>query len=520
MNLKRNLLAFSALLFIFWSCTPSPSQPAEINGTQVGASASSTAAELAGKLLTTPTPTAAVASAFRGYTITLPDGWNMVELNGGIISGQDQQRSAQILVHPVFLRSGVSAIDYLRSAPSIYAGVFPQAQVGPVEFVPGSETHATAELSFERAGAPWKVLFLAAVQDRSGMVYAVSAPADRLYAVQGRLAQILKTFRFTPLDELPKGVAQYSLWTDPNERAFSLELPTTWTAAGGLFRYGEGDTRPEVTATSPDGQIILSMGDKTLPVFILPNPTLVSQGFQEGAVYNPGGGFQMVVRHYQDGLEFAQAYVNATVAGKCSALRIGDGRARSDLARSIHLLNIPLRSNGIPDNLNCGEVNYTCQVGNLQYNGYTFACTASVTAVTAGVWVAPYLYSYLATPDHETQAKQTLAHMAASWRDNPEWIAKSLEILASEAEPIVQAGVEANRVISGAYLEGAGVQPEPTTGAPSAEDLIVATLRQLEVVDSISGQRWSAAGGGHNYYWQREGVDAYPEVDLSPLEKP
>ena len=84
-------------------------------------------------------------------------------------------------------------------------------------------------------------------------------------------------------------------WTtfhDPKENAFSLDVPEGWKVDGGLVRRSNIDTSTFLRVLSPDGAVMLLMGDPGPAVFHLPafgalNPKemtgvrLVSQDFHQ-----------------------------------------------------------------------------------------------------------------------------------------------------------------------------------------------------------------------------------------------
>lgn len=76
------------------------------------------------------------------------------------------------------------------------------------------------------------------------------------------------------------------------EGAFTIPVPQGWRVDGGLKRFTAIDTRPELTAVSPDNQIIIQMGDSFIPSFSLPTQMGPRKGYafaQTLFVPFPGG---------------------------------------------------------------------------------------------------------------------------------------------------------------------------------------------------------------------------------------
>ena len=68
-----------------------------------------------------------------------------------------------------------------------------------------------------------------------------------------------------------------------------------------------------------DGKIELFFGDRDLPNFVVPNPTLAMIGLREGGSYAPMPGTLLYIQNYQPGETFASNW---------GAVRIGKGCAQ------------------------------------------------------------------------------------------------------------------------------------------------------------------------------------------------
>ena len=76
---------------------------------------------------------------------------------------------------------------------------------------------------------------------RSAFVFAFLAPLHLL------------AWQATTPAALP--VVLFTQWKDPNEGAFTLNVPQNWSMSGGAARRAAVDIRNVVRATSPDGRI-------------------------------------------------------------------------------------------------------------------------------------------------------------------------------------------------------------------------------------------------------------------------
>jgi hypothetical protein len=94
------------------------------------------------------------------------------------------------------------------------------------------------------------------------------------------------------------GGDDFETWEDPNERAFTLQIPRGWKAKGGMSRVGPARIpRGEVTVTSPDGRVVLRMGQPG-PWFSELNDARRQAGLKEGDTYG-----DTPIRKYHPGAE-------------------------------------------------------------------------------------------------------------------------------------------------------------------------------------------------------------------------
>lgn len=205
----------------------------------------------------------------------------------------------------------------------------------------------------------------------------------------------------------PPAPQQWIQFTDPNEHAFMLDVPSGWTVRGGLFRLGYSDERPMVDMRSPDGQIDLRLGDVAVPTYATPSPNHT----REGEVYNLGAQAQMIVARYRTGPEFAVLYAPSRFSDICHNPQ-SDATA-PELTVADYL---PIPPNAAQSS--SGQITYRCQGA----EGPLVAYAYTKTALTGQIWQAPILASFAAPPDKVGEARSLLAHSAQSFRLDPEWM--------------------------------------------------------------------------------------------------
>src|SRR5580658_558926 len=207
--------------------------------------------------------------------------------------------------------------------------------------------------------------------------------------------------------EPPARTQQWTQFTDPNEHAFTIDIPAGWTVRGGLFRLGYSDERPMVDMRSPDGQINLRLGDVAVPTYATPSPNHT----REGEVYDLGLQARMIVARYRTGPEFAVLYAPSRFSEICHNPQSGTPAPELSVADYL-----PIAPNASQSS--SGQIVYRCQGA----NGPLIAFAYAKTVLTGSIWQAPILASFVAPPDKVAEARALLSHSAQSFRLSPEWM--------------------------------------------------------------------------------------------------
>ena len=206
-------------------------------------------------------------------------------------------------------------------------------------------------------------------------------------------------------------------WTDPQEGAYSLEVPRGWRVQGGTVRPNGGTgALSQTLLSSPDGRVSIRIGDVGLPTsFMLPSDSLASLGYGEGS--RPSSGSQVL--RYLPGADFAAYYVQQTVSGLCSDLKRTGGNSYPDYVRRLPTLQY-LR----PAAYDAGDLFFSCRSAQGTLAGYAYAETyASSYGSTGSAWAVTRLQGYTAPPAQSTLALAVLTHALATLHVNPQWFA-------------------------------------------------------------------------------------------------
>jgi hypothetical protein len=195
-------------------------------------------------------------------------------------------------------------------------------------------------------------------------------------------------------------------WTkfeDPLEKAFTLDVPQSWTVKGGMFRVGYSDERILVDMKSPDGKITLRLGD-VVPSYFFPD-----QLHREGEVYDLGAQAQGTIARYRTGQEYAELYAQARFKGQCQALTAQqvDEAAPGAPPGDGYLLPEGEKATS-------GQAMFRCEPG--ARTAYVWAKTTLV----GQVWQVQ-LVSFLGAPEQRALALTVAARCERSFKLSPEW---------------------------------------------------------------------------------------------------
>jgi hypothetical protein len=201
---------------------------------------------------------------------------------------------------------------------------------------------------------------------------------------------------------IPAFAANWTTFQDPNENAFTVEVPQGWTVNGGMFRMGYSDYRPMVDLRSPDGKVNIRLGDVSIPSYSIPN----QNHSQEGSTIDLGAQAQLTVARYRSGKEYAPLYAR---------VRFKDCKSLTPQA-----INSPPPAPDQPElaevkQTTTGEVSYSC-------DGSRTAYVYSKSALYGPFWQVHALWSFEAPSDQVLSARAIIEHAVKSYRLNDAWI--------------------------------------------------------------------------------------------------
>ncbi|HEX3747727.1 MAG TPA: hypothetical protein VHW09_27515 [Bryobacteraceae bacterium] len=196
---------------------------------------------------------------------------------------------------------------------------------------------------------------------------------------------------------------------DPQEHAFSIDVPRGWKAYGGMFRASAVDVKPFVDMASPDGAIDIRVGDASIPSYDLPSPTL--QRLQQR--YRAPGAAGQFVAPYASGDRFAAHYGLSRFGSMCQNVQVSrTGQAQPTLGTGAYGTHIT-----------AGWAGFTCAQNGRRLDAYVYAETLEVlpTPGSAGKWYVVVLGSVIAPEARAKEAGDLLLHSYKSVALNPVW---------------------------------------------------------------------------------------------------
>ena len=211
--------------------------------------------------------------------------------------------------------------------------------------------------------------------------------------------------------EKPFPAVAWISFQDPNEQAFTIDVPKSWRVKGGAFRMGFSDVRAMVDMTSPDGLIQIRIGDVAIPTYSLPTPS-----HPPGDVVDLGAQAQMRSARYHSGQQFATAYAQTHFIRACKRLDPAANEADPPLDDSAAQL-LEVKQSTV------GQATYECEPADGR-GANLVAYAYARTNLESNLWNVKTLVSYLAPADRTAEAREVLKHSFHSLQISPAWTEK------------------------------------------------------------------------------------------------
>ena len=217
-------------------------------------------------------------------------------------------------------------------------------------------------------------------------------------------------------------------WTDPveakfNMNSFTVEVPRGWQVTGGVNWTGPIDSQRFIRAKSPDGKMLIFIGDPNL----LPRQVPYQFTGREGTTFTSPSGGPALVQRYLTGSQFAKQHV--MLGRPCPNIRWVKEENLPDLAGSIaKWLEPQARPFKVDLKVSAGEAGFVCDGAQGYVLGATFLGSSRSTPIQDwGIFmVAGFVTS---DPMQSMQARYIMEHMLGTMKLNSQWDQANEELI-------------------------------------------------------------------------------------------
>lgn len=214
----------------------------------------------------------------------------------------------------------------------------------------------------------------------------------------------------------PATTERWDTWTDPEQGAFTVQVPAGWQTAGGMFRVTEREHRMRINCTAPDSSVFVVAGDDRLPVYVPITPEMANAGIREGHAVDLGDGTQGEARKLMSGQEFAVWYAQAKLGEHCGEFQWINPR---DLPDAAQILNQALPP-GPQVQRSVGDTAFTCRIAGRNARGYCL-CVTELIQGPQPRWRAAQVFGFIAVEGSEETGKTVLDRVANTVQLREQW---------------------------------------------------------------------------------------------------
>lgn len=350
------------------------------------------------------------------FTMQYPDGWEIsTDPQSGKIEARNS-KGASLSILPFYTP------EKLDSSPGFFCAFLstlaPQEKWSKPELI-GTAMRSSYLSSSEKAVAALEVYPLA--KGTGGRICLAKSPVGAAAVPFDVFIKIVSSLRFSnaatsasagsPQADL--NVTKYEVFNDPNENAFSVEVPSGWDIKGGLYRAGEIDTRPWVVAVAPDSSCRAFIGDGEICPYTLPTSTLNWTGFTPGKTYNG-----TLVHDYIPARRFVEKYAREKLKTVLTNIEVVEETDHPDIASTYN--------GGNATRSEAKSIKLTGMYGNIPAVAYFLASTKATVMNGTGMWWVTLIAGEICPASHDKQGLDVITHMLKTFAIKPEWQARSV----------------------------------------------------------------------------------------------
>jgi hypothetical protein len=457
-----------------------------------------------------------------GFSLQLADSWQVRTYERGLVRINSSSPAKFMMIIPILGRTANCAASLQRDLAGGWA-VFPDAADVRIEPI---NRGAVARFQFQQRQSR-SIILCAETSSRTAMMYVIAAPAAEFAREQPVMVAMLKSFRYggrtgrapaggaAPAAALPSFVK----WREPNEGAFTLQIPEGWKAQGGIQRNSNTDIRSGVRIWSPDGTSMLQFSDVRLDKCLVP-------GQQQTMRPALGGGYQYCP--YQTGVQVAEMYLQRLLARdlELSGVEIVARQDRPDLSQPADQRVAQMGLRGFQHSY--GEIQFSANRRGVPVEGRIQGMTQMVWSPDRNLLGGNYtteVKGFVTRVGNSATIARIGGHIEATCEHNYQWVAANRQAANNDVQMTMnylRASAEAQQK---AFWERMGAADRR---AAAVGDLMSGTVR----LKDAQGNQYEAKGGSNYYFYDEEagrrtgnpndavlGTNVYPPmVDLRPLE--
>lgn len=427
----------------------------------------------------------------KGFSISYPAGWTLRPAlrSAGVEAAGPQGERAIIL--PVYTTAALQTPSGASLLARLTEALMPGLQwTRPAAVVPSLVRMQG------RGGNQVAMSLLAWVTSRggsAGYLYAAAAPEAGYRDAVGVLAAILQSFRaWGP----GIGSQRHTTWRDPNEGAFTLEVPEGWRVTGGIKRPNAITTQGEVAAASPDGTILAYAGN-VAPQFYEESDWLRYAGIRQGDTFN-NNGILFTVWPYLPGERFVAQWL---LPRRHRTYTVTSGQPLTQLAQPMTQF---IRQFTPYAEFHAGHIEWRFTREGRPYRGSALSVTVVLivgqSVMTPGqiyrTWGLAHLVAVEAPEDRYQEALAVINHMVATYKVDPAWARGQSELVRRQSQIMARMADDVRNTISSTYWTNQAIKDEISRRGSNAR------LGLVDVTDESGIQH--KVSSGSNYYWMDE----------------
>lgn len=442
-----------------------------------------------------------------GLSLQLRDGWSANRAEDGkgpiVFTGPGD---ARVMVWPMFVSSESGSpppeavlMDFANRAGADFAWSEPSrfGQNGVRMFANGEDTVAQASFVYTESEA-----------GLAGFWYLTTAELDEYAGLQPVFAQLMEGVRIYGPETGPSATSQepppmqYVTWSEPNEGAYTAQVPEGWNVSGGIVRPDPLRLLDVVEMSSDDGNIYAFSSDPTLPVFKtitqMERQLGLSEGMQNGAA---------ILMPYIPAAEYLPNYLQNRFGSRCGEITIEDVQDQRDIAAQYNEQLAASTAPGSYMNVDVGLAHFRCgadQVGMVQMGTFITGTYDQYGTEGFGIWQVSGVAGFISPPSRAQEATSAVLTMLTDRKVNAQWQRANQQMVSQIQAMSRETANQLSAQIAGRYSPassgGSGTSSASSTSDDLGRQWQNSIMDQTDVVDPSTGTAYKVDSGS-NYYW-------------------